>query len=160
MMDRGQAEGKGAASEKALLPVRGYSRGMTAYVHGDQDAATGSEMWPNHYAVILTPADVMAYSHTAQVVYLTSSKSKLELAKRHPHFVRVGRHAGKECVAVCNQVHTVDLTRLSHPADQVGPMTMRAIEDAVVDALGLSPRFARTAQPAPSTNGKKKKGGA
>lgn len=149
---------QGTAPDKALLPVRGYGRGMTAYVHGDQDAATGSEMWPNHYAVILTPADVMAYSHTAQVVYLTSSRSKMRLARHHPHFVRVGRHAGKECVAVCNQVHTVDLSRLSHPTDRILPMTMEAIEDAVVDALGLAPSFKRmerTAQPC----GKKRKGG-
>lgn len=120
---------------------RGYDHGVTVFVHDGGTSSTGKEYRTNHYAVILTPAELIARRGTASVVYLSSSTKKLSLAGTEPFYVPVLDHDGRDAVALADQVHTVDISRLGRPCQQLGDNVMAAIEREVNYALGLTPQL-------------------
>lgn len=116
---------------------RGYDHGVTCFVHDNDTSSCGREYRTNHYAVILTPAELIARRGTASVVYLSSSMKKCSLAGVEPFYVGLSEHQGREAVVMVDQVHTVDVSRLGRPCEKLDDAVMADIEQELAYTLGF-----------------------
>ena len=111
-------------------------RGLIAHVIDDPaKPPVGSEIWPDRMAVIVSNDIINQNSRTVQIVYLTRSFSK----KASPLHIEV-TSCGKSAIALCEQVHTVDKSRLTTPfAGYVSEKELSDINAALMLSLGVSP---------------------
>jgi mRNA interferase MazF len=95
--------------------------------------AVGTEIWSDRPAVIVSNNVLNARSGFAQVVYLSTSARK----RTGPTHVQLPAPDGKgEAMALCEQVHTVDASRLRHKMGAVPEDRIRDLDAAL--ALSLS----------------------
>lgn len=95
----------------------------------------GKEMWSNRVGLIVSNDAFNRTSNCVQIVYTSTSPNKREhLTPTHIPL----QSAGKEAVAICEQVYTVDISRLSHLVDTVKNDTMKIIDEAILFGLGIN----------------------
>ncbi|MDP9903186.1 type II toxin-antitoxin system PemK/MazF family toxin [Arthrobacter bambusae] len=118
--------------------------------------SVGTELWSNAFAVIVSNDRMNATSGFVQLVYVsTSSRRKptgLHVAitlPAHPVLPAEpgdqatttggpgGTEVSQEAVVLCEQMHSVDLSRLYSYHGRVGSVEMGKIEEAVRWSLGL-----------------------
>ena len=92
----------------------------------------GSEMWPNRPGIIISNDGNNQTSPVVQIVYLTSSYRK----KTTPMHVEI-QSAGIHSIALCEQIHTVDKSRLDGYMGTISDTEQEQIDKAVCFCLGL-----------------------
>lgn len=96
--------------------------------------AVGTEIWSDRPAVIVSNNLLNTRSGFAQVVYLSTSARK----RTGPTHVELPAPAGKgEVMALCEQVHTVDASRLRHKMGVVPESSIRDIDAALTLSLSI-----------------------
>ena len=106
------------------------NRGEIYYV--DIPFHTGSEMMKNRPAVIVSHN---ALNHTAPVVTVVYTSASIERAPSPGHVMI--HSTPKPSLALCNQVYTVDRTRIGTYLGTVTEEEMHAIDDVLRLSLGL-----------------------
>lgn len=99
-------------------------RGEIYYVKKGNSTTTGSEIWSNRHAVIVSNNNINRYSNVVQVVYITTQhKSKIPL---HVDIStkRINR------VALCEQIAPVDKSRIAEYKGHRSAAEMRKISKA------------------------------
>lgn len=92
----------------------------------------GSEMWPNRPAVVISNDKFNKYSNVVEVVYITSTPNK----ENSPTHVPVNiKHATG--TILCEQVHTIDKSRLSKRIAVLPANITKKVNIAVSFQLGL-----------------------
>lgn len=94
---------------------------------------TGAEIWPNRAAVVVS-ADVFNRTSSAvEVVYLSTSTRK----KPCPTHVTV-TSSRKKAIAMCEQIHSVDKSRLKDFMGHVSDEEMEDIEGGILFGLQIN----------------------
>lgn len=121
------------APAKAVPELR-HHRGEVWMVASDPGVpAVGTEIWSNRPAVIISNNVLNARSGFAQVVYLSTAARK----RTGPTHVEIAVPDGNgTAMALCEQVHTVDASRLRRRMYTVAEDSIRDLDAAL--ALSLS----------------------
>lgn len=101
--------------------------------------SVGREIWSNKLAVVLSNDAMNTRSGIVQVVYLTMSENK----RPNRLHIQVDMPAASQthvAVALCEQVHSVDQSRLTSLHGAVAPEQLKNIEGAVSWSLGMAHR--------------------
>lgn len=111
------------------------NRGDVWYVKSDPDKpAIGTEVWANRPGIIVSNDVLNRRSGFVLVIYLTTSQYK----KINPTHVDLGEFNGrKNTIAMCEQIHTIDVSRLSKKIGTVSKRKMSQIEDALNITLSI-----------------------
>lgn len=122
---------------RAVAPVRDdrFRRGDVWMVAADPASpAIGNELWSNRPAVVVSNNVLNARSGVAQIVYLSTAARK----RTGPTHVELPAVDGKggTAMALCEQVHTVDASRLKRKLGIVPTRHIRDLDAAL--ALSLS----------------------
>jgi mRNA-degrading endonuclease toxin of MazEF toxin-antitoxin module len=133
----------------ALSPQTGSGKPEYTHRRGDiwfvDDAAgqhhpVGNETWSNRAAVVVSNDLMNRRSGFAEIVYLTESEKK-QPSGTH---VWVRLPDSYDALALCEQVHTVDASRLRRRKGQVPATDMTEIDGALLWALGIQAMLPRT----------------
>lgn len=113
----------------------GVRRGDVWMVAADpEQAPIGNELWSNRPAIVVSNNTINANMGAHQVVYLTTSTRK----RSGPTHVSVPKHDGPgEAIALCEQVHTVDTSRLLRKLGETPTPAMHDITEALAIALTI-----------------------
>lgn len=108
-------------------------RGQIYYVNGGPDnKPIGSEIWPDRMGLVVSADANNISSGAVEVVYLTRSFRK----KVGPTHVRVISD-NKKAIALCEQVHSVDKSRLGDYINSITAEEQKNIDSALILSLGL-----------------------
>ncbi len=111
-------------------------RGQIYYVDKDaKSAPVGSEMWPNRPGLVISNDVNNRFSSTVEVVYLSTKLEKRVYPTNVPIYCN-----GKNSIAICGQVHTVDKSRLRDLMDTASEEEMESVDAALHLSVGLSSR--------------------
>lgn len=114
--------------------TRTIIRGQIYYIKMDPDnKPVGSETWPERPAIIVSNEVNNKFANTVEIVYLTTKLNK----SASPTHVRL-RPANRPSIAMCEQIHTVDRSRLGDLIDTVNDIDMERIEQAMALSLGIA----------------------
>lgn len=92
----------------------------------------GSEMWANRPAIIVSNDTGNKYSDCVLVIYLTTKvKTKM------PTHIDV-KSKGRTVTALCEQIHTVDKSRIDEYVGTITDEELVMIDKALLLALGIS----------------------
>lgn len=105
-------------------------RGEMYYIHEDY-STVGSEMRAGRPAIIVSNDINNEFSTTVEVIYLTT-KPKKEL----PTHTRV-RSCSLSSTALCEQITTIDKTRIGDYRGQITDEEMHELENAILVSLGM-----------------------
>lgn len=108
-------------------------KGDIYYIKQDENnTPTGSEMWANRPAIIVSNNKNNKYAPTVGVVFLTSNLNK-DLTPNHIKIVDNNR----ESIALCEQIHTIDKKRLGRRLGKVSKKELNEINQALIFMLNL-----------------------
>jgi mRNA interferase MazF len=107
-------------------------RGEVWYISEGKTGATGSEMWANRFAVIVTNDVLNSTANFVNVVYFTS-----RCKTQAPTHVRT-QVDKKNAIALCEQIFTVSKERLGYKVYTLDEETMRKIDKAMLFTLSIS----------------------
>lgn len=114
-----------------------HQRGEIWMVAADpQQPAVGAEMWSNRPALVVSTDVLNDSSDAAMVVYLSSSARK-RTGPTHVQLAPASSNDGKATMALCEQVHTVDRSRLVRRLSKASRAEMEAIDDALTLSLSI-----------------------
>lgn len=109
---------------------RTFRRGDIYYVN-KAGVTTGSEQMPGRPAIIVSNDMCNTYSSTIEVVYLTTQpKSDL------PTHVTI-RSTPRQSTALCEQIYSVDVSRIGEFVAVCSHKEMQSIDTALVISLGI-----------------------
>lgn len=111
-------------------------RGQIYHINLDPDPKNkpiGSEMWPDRPGIIVSNDTNNKFSNTVEVVYLTTKIKR----KYSPTHVKI-RPAKRPSLALCEQICTIDRSRLGTLIDTVSDADMELIDQALAISIGLS----------------------
>lgn len=109
-------------------------RGQIYYIKMDPDnKPIGSETWPERPGIIVSNDVNNQYANTVEIVYLTTKLHKLA----SPTHVNI-RITNRPSIAMCEQIHTVDKSRLGDLLDTVRETDMDKIDQAMVLSIGIA----------------------
>lgn len=124
-----------ANRRQAPDPDERYRRGDIWMVLADpSQPAVGNELWSNRPAVIVSNNVLNARSGIAQVVYLSTAARKRS-GPTHVELPAIDGSGGT-AMALCEQIHTVDASRLQRKLGHVSEEHVRELDAAM--ALSLS----------------------
>lgn len=107
------------------------SRGEVYYVYPSY-AETGSEQWSGRPAVVVSADVLNRHSQCVEVVYLTTRPKK----DYETHVVI--NATGRPSIAICEQITSVDKSRLNDCYGKCTPKEMSQIDEALRFSIGLS----------------------
>lgn len=111
-----------------------FKQGQIYHVASSLDTKpVGAEIWPDRPAVIISNDVLNETSQVVSIVYLTRSSRK----RVSPTHVPV-MSDGKPAIAMCEQIQTVDKSRLRDCLGQVTPEEMGNLSLAISAALDLT----------------------
>lgn len=95
----------------------------------------GTELWSNRPALIVSNDVSNRRSGFVQIVYMTTSSRK----RSGPVHIDLGSPLadGRQSMALCEQIHTVDTSRLLRRIGQVGKTVMSEVDAAMTFALSI-----------------------
>lgn len=131
----------GRSPGQSTAPVeKRYQRGDIWLVAEDPlRPPVGTELWSNRPAIIVSNNVTGNHSGFVQIVYLTTSARK----RSGPTHIMVpapmtGRNQPQgEAMALCEQIHTVDVSRLRKPLGALGRNRMHEIDQAIALTLSI-----------------------
>lgn len=148
-MDHSLTPGTGAPRPVPRAPIHSnnlrtrttktYCKGDIWFVNGDPDnPPVGTELWSNRPGVIVSNDVSSNRSGFVQIVYLTTSTRK----RSGPTHVEVGSpmNDDKASMALCEQIHTVDTSRLVRRIGVVEDRYMHEIDSAICFSLSIGKR--------------------
>jgi mRNA interferase MazF len=97
----------------------------------DLNPTTGSEMNKLRPCVLVGATPINQVRHTVVVVPLSTS------AKARPPITIAISCLGKQVIAVCDQIRTVDKSRLKNSAGQLSAKDLNALDDGLRQVLAL-----------------------
>ena len=106
-------------------------RGEIYYVKKGNTTSTGSEIWSNRHAIVVSANHFNKYSNVVQVVYITTRKKE-----DRPTHVNISTHRIKR-TALCEQVTPVDKSRIVEYKGKLSENLMRQIDAAIAWNLNL-----------------------
>lgn len=106
-------------------------KGEIYYIEKGNSTSTGHETWSNRYAIIVSDNNTNKKDNVVQVVYITT-----EVKKKRPTHVDVST-TKKRRTAMCEQITTVDKSRIVSYKGYIRPERMLDIDRAVAYRLGL-----------------------
>lgn len=100
-----------------------------------EQASVGTEIWANRPAIIVSANMVNDHAGCVQVVYLTTSTNK----RANPVHIPVPKpmDSSQDALALCEQVHAVDSSRLKHKMSFVPGHRMKDVDAAITLSLSL-----------------------
>ena len=110
-------------------PPRQYNRGEIYYV--TQKPTTGCEIATGRPAVIISNQTINKNLNTIEVVFLTTKVKSL--VPEHT----IIKSSGAIATTICEQISTIDKSRLREYIGECTPDEMKLIEKAVLHSLGL-----------------------
>ena len=111
------------------------NKGDIYYICEDPNKPSiGVEIWSNRPGIIVSNNVSNLNSGFVQVVYLSSSKNKRMDVPTHI----VVTSDSKEVVALCEQIHTVDKSRLKTKLGQITDEELKDINEALLFSLGIN----------------------
>lgn len=118
---------------RSLAPE--YRKGDVWLVASDpENPSVGTEIWSNRPAVVVSADMLNRRAGFCQVVYLTNSTSK----RSGPTHVPVPSHDGRgDSLALCEQIHSVDCSRMRRKLGYIPGPQMRDIDSGLAMALSL-----------------------
>lgn len=129
-----------AHSQGAAPVEKRYQRGDIWMVAEDPlRPPVGTELWSNRPAIIVSNNVTGNHSGFVQIVYLTTSARK----RSGPTHIMVpapmtGRNQPQgEVMALCEQIHTVDVSRLRKPLGTLSRNRMHEIDQAIALTLSI-----------------------
>lgn len=111
-------------------------RGEIYYV--ESYYSVGSEQRAGRPAIIVSNNQNNECSHTVEVVYMTTQPKR-----DMPTHVTV-HSSGRESIALCEQVHTVDVQRIVNYCGTCTEQEMHSVDIALLVSLGLYPSAGTT----------------
>lgn len=109
------------------------SKGDIYYIKQDKNnTPTGSEMWANRPAIIVSNNKNNKYAPTVGVVFLTSNLNK-DLTPNHIKIIDGDRAS----IALCEQIHTIDKKRLGRRLGKISKKELNEINKALMFILSL-----------------------
>lgn len=123
-----------ARAANTATPSATHRRGEVWMIVADpSQSSVGNELWSNRPGVVISNNVLNARSGVAQIVYLSSAARK----RSGPTHVEVPAAGGSgTSMALCEQIHTVDASRLRRKIHVLPAEAMRDIDAAI--ALSLS----------------------
>ena len=112
--------------------VREISKGDIWNVSQGNGLPTGTEIWSNRPAVIVSNEAINKKAGFVNIVYLTTAEKK-----PFPNHVPV-ISGGKQATALCEQIVTVDKSRLTGYISSITEEELTDIERAILFTLGIS----------------------
>lgn len=109
-------------------------KGDIYYVNFGQINSVGDEIWSDRPGLVISNDTSNKHSGVVTIVYLTTSKKK----RMRPTHVPV-MSGPQQAIAMCEQVFTVDKSRLSTFIGHVNDDTMAYIESALMFQFGINP---------------------
>lgn len=133
-----QACGQGQIA--AAPPVTRYQRGdMWMVAENPLQPPVGNELWSNRPGIIVSNKVTGNHSGFVQIVYLTTSARK----RPGPTHIMVpapmtgANQPPAEAMALCEQIHTVDVSRLRKPLGSLSRNRMHEIDQALALTLSI-----------------------
>lgn len=113
---------------------KNISRGDIFYViDNPAKPATGAEIWADRPALIVSNDVLNTTSNAVQIVFLSTSTKK----KPNPTHIAV-TSGTKKAIAMCEQIHTVDISRLTDFIGHISPEEMDDIDGGLLFALQIN----------------------
>lgn len=116
------------------MNTRIVKRGEIYFVNGKGNV--GSEQNGNRFAIIVSNNVGNKYSPVVQAVYVTCKLGKAKI----PTHVYI-ESAKKPCIALCEQIHTIDKTRLVRCIGTITERERIKIDNALAISIGLDRRY-------------------
>lgn len=119
-----------------IFPHEYPRRGEIYYVvDNPEQPSYGNEIWSNRCAVVVSNDSTNEHGGFVEVVYLWTSPDRLKhLSPTHIKITSNGRTA----VTACEQVHSVDIRRLTDYVDSVPESKMEDIDAGIVFGFGIN----------------------
>ena len=96
------------------------------------DNSVGSEFKGDHYAIVLGNGSLNKNSKFIKIVYLTTKEKSVM-----PTHVKINTK-GRTVTALCEQIHTVDKSRIIRFAGRISDHELEMINEALIFSLGLN----------------------
>lgn len=118
---------------KELLERNGVvQKGEIWHIEQGDTTPTGTEIWGNRPAIIVSNNSTNAKAGFVNVVYLTTA-NKREM----PYHIKV-ISGGKHATALCEQIVPVDKSRIGFYIGKITDEEMLAVDKALLFSLGIS----------------------
>ena len=114
-------------------------KGNIYFVMDGNTKQTGNEIWSNRPGIIVSNDISNKHSGVVSIVYLTTSKRK----RIRPSHIPV-ISGGLQALALCEQIFTIDASRLSDYIGTVNEEAMENIDTAIMFQLGINPALRPT----------------
>lgn len=113
---------------------RQIHRGDIFYIIGDpNNPPIGSEIWSDRAGLIVSNDGINKTSNAVEIVYLSTSKSK----RLSPSHIPV-QSGNKTALAICEQIHTVDISRLTDYMGHVSDEEMENVDAGCLFGLQIN----------------------
>lgn len=112
---------------------RNIKKGDIYFISQDENnSPTGNEMWANRPGVVVSNNLNNTHSNVVEVVYLTTNLKKLNI----PTHVHIKNKNGQS-VALCEQIHSIDKSRVKSYLDKVTYNELKQINKAIALSLNI-----------------------
>lgn len=125
-----------AATSTTSHQTQTYRRGDIWMVNEDpENPPVGTELWSNRPGIIVSNDVSNKRSGFVQIVYMSTSSKK----RSGPVHIPVGSPLsdGREAMALCEQIHTVDVSRLRRKKGFLPRQIMNEIDSALMFSLSI-----------------------
>lgn len=111
-------------------------RGELYYIiENPEHPSYGSEIWSNRIGLIVSNDTINKTSDCVEIVYLTTSPKKQQYLS--PTHICVTSNK-KPAIAMCEQIHSVDIHRLQNHVDTIKPEELSEIDEALLFSLSIN----------------------
>lgn len=113
---------------------RTIQRGDILYIIGDDEhPPVGNEIWSDRMALVVSNNSLNKRSGILEIVYLSTSETK-RLAPTHIPI----KSGNKIALTQCEQVHTVDISRVKEYVGKATEEEMDEVDGALLFSLGIN----------------------
>lgn len=114
--------------------VRNLKRGDIFYIVGDPDnPPVGAEIWSDRAGLVVSSDPINKTSNAIEIVYVSTSQTK----RLSPTHIPV-TSGNKKAIAICEQVHTVDISRLTDYFGTATEEEMKDVDAGIMFGLGIN----------------------
>ena len=119
---------------KTKTHSKNIKRGDIFYVISDPDnPPIGAEIWSDRAGIIISNDTICRTSNAVEIVYISTSTRK-QLSPTHVQ-IKSGK---KDAIAICEQVHTVDISRLTDLFGHITDDEMENVENGILFGQGIN----------------------
>lgn len=124
----------GAYLSMTTTPNKTIKRGDIFYIIGDpENPPVGAEIWSDRAGIIVSNDTICKTSHAVEIVYISTSTTK----RLSPTHIPV-TSGNKQAIAICEQVHTVDVSRLTDYFGHITDEEMIDVENGILFGHGIN----------------------